>query len=184
MKIGLFMALVLSISACAEDRYHSVPYENFERVGILGHGRGVLGDLQINYYGLERRCDTCHTVSPEAHSALGTCNRCHQPYQSKGWKDSLFAPKHKKVLVLEGKLYHNLACTGCHPQSQSSALFKKAACIHCHNHSPRDIRYAHALMDDPFDMKVENTDQRCVDCHALTGKEYEKFYDPETGYPR
>ena len=168
-----------TLSACTEQKLQKEPYNGFIQVGLLGHGRGLLGDLRINYYGVQRRCDSCHTNSPAAHENLGTCNSCHQPHNG-GWKHTMVAIFHNDVLILENRKYHfKLACKECHDNMTSRQNYRKVQCIHCHNHSKADIIYAHELMDD-FSLERDNKDSRCIDCHSMRGKEFTRFYNPKT----
>ena len=175
---SLFVGL---LGGCVDARRHREPYQDYVQVGLLGHGQGLLGDLKLNYYGVERGCDSCHTTAPKAHSDLGTCNRCHQPHASKGWDTSLVSLNHTQAMTLEGRKYHFiLQCKDCHQSLQSPIDFQKeVGCIHCHNHTPSDIKYAHELMSN-FDMEHDNRNSRCVDCHVKTGKDYARFYNPTT----
>ncbi|MBF0350327.1 MAG: hypothetical protein HQM11_04815 [SAR324 cluster bacterium] len=182
LRITGIIGICFLLISCTDPRVRETPYEQFFDVGLFGHGRGLLGDLKLNIYGIQRRCDSCHTNRPEAHNDLGTCNLCHQP-SFFGWKQSTAALYHSKVLVLEGKKYHfTLKCKECHQDITNRTTYRKVQCISCHNHSKADVRYAHQLMDEgDFDMKRDNTDVRCVDCHVKTGKEYSKYYNVATG---
>ena len=183
MKGIVLMILSITLQGCEEPRYQRKPYQAFSQVGLLGHGEGILGDLQLNYYGVQRRCDSCHTDAPKAHPPLGACNSCHQPHQ-RGWSHSMVALDHAEVLPLEGHPHHfQLKCKDCHDQLESRTTYRETKCIHCHNHSRKDVIYAHELLEN-FDIHKEYSDVRCLACHVKTGLEYAHFYDPMTGEPK
>lgn len=175
----IIMLLARILASCDKQTYHNKPYEEFAKVGLLGHGKGILGEIGVNVYSLQRRCDSCHKLETQAHAELGTCNNCHQPHDS-GWKKSNAALYHGEVLRLDNRMYHfRLKCKDCHQELSSREAYRETKCIHCHNHTKSDIQYAHELMNR-FDMKLNNKDSRCIDCHVKTGKEYAQFYDPVT----
>ena len=178
-KLLLGLSIAMLMVACNDTRNHPSPHEDFYQVGLFGHGRGALGDMKLNYFGLERRCDTCHRISVDQHGDLGTCNRCHQPHIF-GWKNTLFSREHATVMSFEDKSYHaELACVECHNQTADQIEFKEVSCNHCHNHGRSDIDYAHDLMDD-YEYKSFSESSACVSCHTKQGENYSKYYDPES----
>ncbi len=180
LNIILLVFFIVWVSACSDPRNHSAPYGDFYQVGVYGHGRGVLGDIRLNYFGLERRCDTCHSTDVKKHGDLGTCNRCHQP-QYVGWENTLYSREHAKVLSFENKPYHSkLSCIECHQDRSNEASFKEVSCNHCHNHGRSDIEYAHDLLDN-YQYKSFSPSNACVSCHSKQGKNYSLYYDKSTG---
>ncbi len=180
VKNALLMWLVTLLIACSDPKTHLPPHEYHFQVGLFGHGRGALGDMRINYFGLERRCDSCHSTQVNEHGELGTCNRCHQPHGG-GWKYSLYAREHHVVLDFAGQSYHEkLACTECHPNTKSLFAFKEVSCSHCHNHGHSDMDYAHDLMDN-YNYEDFCESNACVACHSKKGKEHNQYFDLETG---
>ncbi len=171
--------VIILATACTEPRNHPAPHEMFFQVGLFGHGRGLLGDLEVNYFGLQRRCDSCHGDKVQSHGDLGTCNRCHQPNYL-GWPNTLFASNHAKAFNFEGKMYHqSLACVACHQDLTSQQSFKILSCNHCHNHGRSDTNYAHDLLDEySYALFSENT--ACVSCHSKQGADYSKYHDMHT----
>ncbi len=180
-KITYVLIFAFLFIGCEKERRHAKPYKEFFQVGFLGHGAGFIGEIGINYWGLSRRCDSCHAVRESIHPDLGTCNSCHQPHET-GWEKSTMALYHDTSLPLVGRQYHfKLKCTECHNNLTTRDEYKQGQCIQCHHHSRRATEFAHELMDE-FDLAKEFKDHRCISCHALTGKEYHLFYDPETGF--
>ena len=167
------------LSACSEPRNHPPPHQSFFQVGLFGHGRGLLGDLELNYFGLQRRCDSCHSNLVPNHGDLGTCNRCHQPNYL-GWKNTLFASRHAEVFSFEGKIYHqSLTCVECHQELTNQQSFKILSCNHCHNHGRSDTNYAHDLLDE-YSYPSFSKNSACVSCHSKQGLNYSKYHDMNT----
>ena len=180
LKYLLPVLLASLLMACSDPKTHEPPHEHHFQVGLFGHGRGALGDMRVNYFGLERRCDSCHNTQVKEHGELGTCNRCHQPHGA-GWKHSLYAREHHVVLDFAGQSYHEkLTCTECHPNTQSLFAFKNVSCSHCHNHGHSDMDYAHDLMDN-YNYEDFCESSNCVACHSKEGKEHSQYFDLETG---
>lgn len=180
-RFALLLLLSLPmLTACSEPDLQAKPNNAFWKIGMWGHGRGLLGDLRINYFGVQRRCDTCHAASTSSHGDLGTCNRCHQPHVA-DWSKSLLPKDHGEVFQLEGNRYHNkLACRSCHKKVNSQDEYKMVECSHCHNHGRSDMDYAHDLLDD-YDYQVYSNNELCRDCHVKNGSRYSELYDVLSG---
>lgn len=174
----LVMLMLVSAQGCEEPRLQIPPNDTFWEVGLWGHGRGVVGDLNVNYFGVQRRCDTCHKVTSNQHGDLGTCNRCHQPHLI-SWQKSLFPKDHSDVFQLEGnKYHHSLTCKSCHQSMGSRMTYKEVSCNHCHNHGRSDMDFAHELMDD-YRYEVYSNNTLCRACHTRVGERYSEFYDTD-----
>ncbi len=170
------VCILLLLCACSEPKNHPAPNEYFFQVGLFGHGRGVLGDLNINTFTLQRRCDTCHKVGVEQHGKLGTCNRCHQPNYL-GWSESLFSEYHGDVMSFNDKSYHQkLKCTQCHQDTRDEQSFNTVSCNHCHNHGRSDMNYAHDLLDN-YNYSQFSKNSACISCHSKKGEHYVEYYD-------
>ena len=179
VKVLMVLGLLLMMG-CSDPKTHQPPHEFHFQVGLFGHGRGALGDMRLNYFGLERRCDSCHSTVVEQHGELGTCNRCHQPHGG-GWQYTLYAREHKVVQNFEGQSYHEkLKCTQCHQKTNGIPSFKEVSCSHCHNHGRSDMDYAHDLMDN-YNYEEFCESASCVACHSKRGKSYSQYYDPKSG---
>ncbi len=137
----------ICILGCSEAKLHEPPHQYFFQVGLFGHGRGAIGDLQLNSFYFERQCDSCHAVEIDKHSNLGRCNQCHQPHIT-GWDKSLLPRNHSALLLLNRSYHNQLCCTSCHQKLTTRSEFNTTNCQHCHNHQSRDIDYAHDLMDN------------------------------------
>ncbi len=169
---------VVILAGCDDPRLQESPNEDFWTVGLWGHGRGVIGDLRVNYFGVQRRCDTCHQVNTSKHGDLGTCNRCHQPHVT-SWENSLLPRDHAEVFQLEGNRYHKkLECKNCHRTQQDQAAYKDVSCNHCHNHGKSDMDFAHELIDE-YDYTIFSNNQMCRACHTKVGERYSEFYDTD-----
>jgi len=178
-RLGWLAVVMVLTSACSDPRVHPAPNEMYFQVGLFGHGRGVLGDLELNYFGLQRRCDSCHANKVDSHGDLGTCNRCHQP-SFLGWPKTLFATRHASVFSFKGETYHqSLACVECHQDLSNEQSFKILSCNHCHNHGRSDIDYAHDLLDE-YSYPLFSKDTACVSCHSKSGKNYSNYHDMNT----
>ncbi|MEH6449582.1 MAG: hypothetical protein V7765_12980 [Oleispira sp.] len=171
--------IVINLMACSEPKLHDAPHQQFFQVGLLGHGRGAIGDLQLNSFYFERQCDSCHANETDKHGALGRCNICHQPHIA-GWSKSFLVRDHQ-VFLLTNKPHHNqLSCIDCHQTLTQRDEFNKTSCQHCHNHQQADIDYAHDLMDD-YDYTSFSQPQACLSCHSRNGINYRQHFDFETG---
>jgi len=179
-RLWIVLVFILTLLwGCSEPRNHQAPYTEHFQVGLFGHGDGLFGELKLNYWGVVRRCDSCHAIMGKVHPNLGSCNSCHQPHNG-GWKPSTMALYHENSFAFVGREYHfDLKCSECHNRMNSRVEFRQTQCVQCHNHSARDIKFAHELMDD-FNLDKEYRNQRCVACHAKAGEEYQDYYDPET----
>lgn len=173
------LTFALFLTACSDTKLHEPPHEHFFQVGLFGHGRGAIGDLQLNSFYFERQCDSCHANSTDKHGDLGRCNQCHQPHIS-GWNDSILVRDHS-ALKLTGQPHHEeLKCTACHQSLLQRSDFNNTRCQHCHNHQARDIEYSHDLMDN-YDYEVFSQAGACIACHSRTGKQYSQYFDIKTG---
>lgn len=174
-----FLLLPALLIGCTESRFQEAPLQEFSQVGFYGHGRGVLGDMGINIFGFERRCDSCHAQPVKNHQSLGNCNQCHQPHNA-GWSSSLVARSHNNSMAIRDTLYHGkLSCTECHQDISSRSAFMKTSCNHCHNHNPSDMRYCHELMDE-YEHLNFTENKGCIECHTFRGPQFEKYFDPIT----
>jgi len=181
MRLLKYFLISLSIYllGCSDTKLHEPPYQYFFQVGLFGHGRGAIGDLQLNSFYFERQCDSCHANQTEKHGDLGRCNQCHQPHIS-GWEKSLF-PQNHSALPLDGQDHHySLSCTTCHQSLATPQEFQSTSCQHCHNHQARDIIYAHDLMDN-YNLDLFSQAGACVSCHSRTGKNHTLYFDLTTG---
>ena len=181
LQFLIFLVVFIATGACERERPHPAPYQDFHQVGLFGHGEDLLAAVGLNFWGLTRRCDSCHAVPTSIHPDLGTCNSCHQPH-FEGWKEATVAIYHNESLPMAGMKHHmDLACTECHSSMESRAAYRnEMECISCHSHTSIDIEFAHELMDE-FNMATNYKNGRCVDCHAKTGTEYTTHYDSTTG---
>jgi hypothetical protein len=166
-------------TGCNNDQFQSPPFNEFKKVGLYGHGEGILGDMNINFYEFERQCDSCHSPSSNSHAELGTCGNCHQPSED-GWSHSLVAKNHNDFMpIIETDYHGKLPCVECHINMSNVEKFKEVSCNHCHNHSPADIRYAHELMNN-YKHDTFNINNNCISCHTVLGTQFRKYYDPIT----
>jgi len=173
------LSLSIYLLGCSEAKLHEPPHQQFFQVGLFGHGRGALGDLQLNSFLFERQCDSCHAINTDQHGELGRCNECHQPHIS-GWENSLL-PRNHSLLPLAGQPHHGqLSCTSCHQSLAIRSEFNTTSCQHCHNHQARDIDYAHDLMDQ-YEYEQFSQAGACLECHSRKGQRYGQYFDVETG---
>lgn len=169
----------LCLFGCSEAKLQEAPYDYFYKVGLFGHGRGAIGDLRLNTFYFERRCDSCHAYETDKHGALGRCNQCHQPHIL-GWEKSIIARKHNALPLINRPYHRQLECSSCHQALTDRKTFFNTSCQHCHNHQASDIDYAHDLMDD-YDYDVFSKPDACQSCHSLNGKQYADYFDLDTG---
>lgn len=98
---------------------------------------------------LRGRCETCHAPPPDSlhrHITAG-CAQCHT---TKAWSPGAF--DHGRHFRLEGE--HAAPCATCHVNND----FKRYTCFGCHEHTPANIRSAHA------EEGIRNL-ENCVRCH-------------------
>lgn len=173
------LPLSIFLLGCSEAKLQEPPYEHFYQVGLFGHGRGAIGDLQLNSFYFERQCDSCHAIEIDKHGDLGRCNQCHQPHIL-GWEKSLLARNHTALPLIDRPYHNQLSCTSCHQALGSRAAFKTTNCQHCHNHQASDIEYAHDLMDE---YRIEDflKPKACQNCHSRNGQYYTDYFDLESG---
>lgn len=176
---SLILSISMSLLGCSDSKLHEKPHQYFYQVGLLGHGRGAIGDLRLNSFNFERRCDSCHGSETKKHQTLGRCNDCHQPHIL-GWEKSLF-PRNHQDLPLAHRPYHGqLDCLECHQSVINPEEFNKTSCQHCHNHQAQDIEYAHDLMDD-YNLEHFTQEGACISCHSLSGTHYPQYFDQNSG---
>jgi hypothetical protein len=107
-----------------------------------------------------QRCESCHARPDDSfHRQSGSsCVQCHAP---SAWKPSTF--KHDEFFVLDRD--HNVACATCHASTvDGQTNFKRYSCFGCHEHTPANIRSAHA------EEGIRDTTD-CVSCHRSADDE-------------
>lgn len=173
------LCISMSLFGCTDAQLHESPHEHFFQVGLFGHGRGAIGDLRLNSFYFERRCDSCHGIETKKHNNLGRCNDCHQPHIL-GWQRSLYPREHQNFSLVNRPYHNKLSCSSCHQSGSGRNEFNKTRCQHCHNHQASDIEYAHDLMDD-YNLAAFTQAGACINCHSLSGKHYFRYFDQHTG---
>ncbi len=110
-------------------------------------------------------CIACHSADDAHQGHLGTdCAACHIP---DGWNNAAF--DHTLAgFPLEGK-HAQVACSDCHPQSETGQVFKGTpqACSACHS------------QDDPHGGKFGND---CSPCHTPQGWKPAAFDHSQTNF--